>query len=188
LDDTYSGTIVESNLSLPHSPVEEKQFLNVSDISTADVSPKPEEAPSLTRFPSREPSAVDAQSITTSLYDAQIHDELERKWILNLSMHFRDKSKREKFFVTYREKEFLWRRVTISLDYRNAPPDSLEGDLLDIKFQREKSAKIYEAIRESLQDIQFYETVTNLKLQTTEGRLHVHVVEDVNVSPAKRGL
>lgn len=123
----------------------------------------------------------DTASMTSSQYDAMIHEELERKWILNLSMHFRDKSKREKFFVTYREREAHWRRVTISLDYRGAPDSSLEMDLLHTKLQREKSAKIYEAIRESLEDIQFYETVTNLKLQTTDGRLHVHVVEDANV-------
>ncbi len=126
-------------------------------------------------------SNIDAHSMTTSQYDSMIHDELERIWILNLSMHFRDKSKREKFFVTYREHETLWRRVTISLDYRDAPENSLEMDLVNTKFQRDKSAKIYEAIRESLPDIQFYDTVTNLKLQTTDGRLHVHVVEDGNV-------
>ncbi len=121
--------------------------------------------------------------MTTSQYDHMIHDELERTWILNLSMHFRDKSKREKFFVTYRQDEKLWRRVTISLDYRTPPENSLEMDLIQTKYQREKIAKIYEAIRESLVDIQFYPTVTNLKLQTTDGRLHVHVVEDVNVCP-----
>lgn len=132
--------------------------------------------------PSRDAESFhDTSSMTSSQYDTMIHEELERKWILNLSMHFRDKSKREKFFVTYREKEVHWRRVTISLDYRGAPDNSLEMDLLHTKLQREKSAKIYEAIRESLEDIQFYETVTNLKLQTTEGRLHVHVVEDANV-------
>jgi len=101
-------------------------------------------------------------------------------------MHFRDKSKREKFFVTYRESEALWRRVTVSLDYRNAPDGSLELELSATRFQRDKSAKIYEAIRESLQDIQFYDSVTNLKLQTTDGRLHVHVVEDTNVSGVSR--
>jgi len=127
-------------------------------------------------------STADCHSVTTSQYDALIHDELERTWILNLSMHFRDKSKREKFFVTYREQPTLWRRVTISVDYRNAPDNSLELELAHIKYQRDKIAKIYDAIRESLVDIQFYPTVTNLKLQTTEGRLHVHVVEDVNVS------
>ncbi|KAK0735899.1 hypothetical protein B0T21DRAFT_290552 [Apiosordaria backusii] len=125
-------------------------------------------------------SDLDRHSVTTSQYDARIHEELEQIWILNLSMHFRDKSKREKFFVTYRQHEHLWRRVTVSLDYRNAPDNSLEMELAHTKFQREKSAKIYEAIRESLPDIQFYDTVTNLKLQTTDGRLHVHVVEDVN--------
>ncbi|KAK2675608.1 hypothetical protein RAB80_007793 [Fusarium oxysporum f. sp. vasinfectum] len=122
----------------------------------------------------------DTRSITASQYDAIIHEELEKTWILNLSMHFRDRSKREKFFVTYRERDHLWRRVTISLDYRDAPPNSLEMDLINTHYQREKSAKIYEAIRESLRDIQFYDTVTNLKLQTTDGRLHVHVVEDGN--------
>lgn len=185
LDDTYSTTTAGQTLSVPQSPVEEKQFLNISNVSTVTVEPPPavEEPPPshMSSFPPGPPSTADAHSMTTSMYDALIHDELERKWILNLSMHFRDKSKREKFFVTYREKESLWRRVTISLDYRNAPDDSLEKDLVETKFQREKSAKIYEAIRDSLQDIQFYETVTNLKLQTTDGRLHVHVVEDVNV-------
>ena len=126
-------------------------------------------------------SKVDIQSMTTSQYDALIDSELERKWILNLSMHFRDKSKREKFFVTFRQHEHHWRRVTISLDYRNAPENSLEADLARTETQREKSAKIYEAIRESLAEIDFYSTVTNLKLETKDGRLHVHVVEDVNV-------
>lgn len=125
---------------------------------------------------------ADAPSMTASQHEAMIDDELERTWILNLSMHFRDRSKREKFFVTYREQEHVWRRVTISLDYRLAPPNSLEMDLVHTKYQREKSAKIYEAIRESLLDIKFYDTVTNLKLETTDGRLHVHVVEDGNVS------
>ncbi|KAI1450146.1 hypothetical protein F5Y02DRAFT_426490 [Annulohypoxylon stygium] len=184
--------------SAPQTPIDEKQFLSLQDAATPNINIAPDTVPDtvpstvpdaapehrdllqpvLSRAESRTP--IDAQSTTTSQYDALISDELERKWILNLSMHFRDKSRREKFFVTYREDEYVWRRVTISLDYRNAPDDSLEKDLLHIKFQREKSAKIYEAIRESLQDIQFYPTVTNLKLQTTDGRLHVHVVEDVN--------
>ncbi|KAL2255507.1 hypothetical protein VTK26DRAFT_3221 [Humicola hyalothermophila] len=125
-------------------------------------------------------SRIDVQSMTTSQYNDLIDSELERIWILNLSMHFRDRSKREKFFVTYREHEHLWRRVTISLDYRNAPEGSLESELAQKHYQRDKSAKIYEAIRDSLPEIQFYDTVTNLKLETKDGRLHVHVVEDVN--------
>lgn len=119
--------------------------------------------------------------MTTEEYDNLIHEELEHIWILNLSMHFRNGSKREKFFVTYIESPSQWKRVTLSLDYGNAPVNSLEADLSSTKFQRDKSAKIYEAIRESLADIQFYDTVTNLKLSTQEGRLHVHVVEDITV-------
>lgn len=112
--------------------------------------------------------------------DEEIRQELERKWILNLSMHFRDRSPREKFFLTYAEAPHRWRRVTVSCDYRDAPLESLERDLQSLSFQRDKSARIYEAIRSSLPDIQFYDTVTNLKLETKDDRLHVHVTEDVN--------
>ncbi|KAI9374049.1 hypothetical protein BJX61DRAFT_532714 [Aspergillus egyptiacus] len=106
--------------------------------------------------------------------------DFERRWILNLSMHFRDGSEREKFFVTYAEAPNRWRRVTISCDYRDAEPDSLEQDLRELRYQRDKCARIYDSIRDSLPDIQFYDTVTNLKLETRDGRLHVHVTEDVN--------
>ncbi|KAF3033737.1 hypothetical protein E8E12_001964 [Didymella heteroderae] len=112
--------------------------------------------------------------------DVRLQEELEAKWILNLSMHFRDMSDREKFFVTYAEERNKWRRVTVSCDYRNLEADSLEYDLKTLHYQRDKSARIYEAIRDSLPDIQFYDTVTNLKLETADGRLHVHVTEDVN--------
>ena len=112
----------------------------------------------------------------------QLRDDYEQRWILNLSMSFRDKSHREKFFVTYAEHPTKWRRLTVSLDYRVAPEDSLEADLAGVHYQRDKSLRIYEAIRESLLDIQFYSTVTNLKLETTpsDGQLHVHVREDAN--------
>jgi serine/threonine protein kinase len=112
--------------------------------------------------------------------DVRLQEELEAKWILNLSMHFRDMSDREKFFLTYAEEPTKWRRVTVSCDYRTLEPESLEADLKTLHYQRDKSSRIYEAIRDSLPDIQFYDTVTNLKLQTTDGRLHVHVTEDVN--------
>jgi hypothetical protein len=170
----------------PASPNEVPEYAPVGLSSTQDSgadSDLPDDPP----YGDRE-SVADTGSVTST----QIHEELEKMWILNLSMHFRDKSKREKFFVTYREHDAVWRRVTVSVDYRGAPENSLEADLLHTKFQREKSTKIYEAIRESLEEIQFYDTVTNLKLQTTDGRLHVHVVEDVNVgrihhSPGLRG-
>jgi serine/threonine protein kinase len=122
----------------------------------------------------------DQEHLSEALDDLQIQAELEAKWILNLSMHFRDNSDREKFFITYAEAPNKWRRVTISCDYRNVPADSLEADLKSLHYQRDKSARIYESIRDSLPSIQFYPAVTNLKLQTDDGRLHVHVTEDVN--------
>ncbi|OLN95534.1 putative serine/threonine-protein kinase [Colletotrichum chlorophyti] len=167
---------VQSTSSTPASPIDEKTDASLNQV-VPQAGPTADE-PHVHDVQSNS----DARSVTTShsQFEAMIHNELESTWILNLSMHFRDKSKREKFFVTYRETATLWRRVTISLDYRNAPDNSLEMDLLHTKSQRDKSSKIYEAIRDSLQDIQFYPSVTNLKLQTTDGRLHVHVVEDVN--------
>lgn len=125
-------------------------------------------------------SERDSQRSTSDVDDLQLQEELEAKWILNLSMHFRDMSDREKFFITFAEEPNKWRRVTVSCDYRQLEPESLEADLKSLHYQRDKSARIYESIRDSLPDIQFYETVTNLKLQTTDGRLHVHVTEDVN--------
>lgn len=112
--------------------------------------------------------------------DEELAEELKKKWILNLSMHFRDKTPREKFFLTYAETPDKWRRVTVSCDYRDAPQDSLEADLQSLHYQKDKSARVYESIRMSLPDIQFYDTVTNLKLETKDERLHVHVTEDVN--------
>jgi len=109
----------------------------------------------------------------------ELQEELEAKWILNLNTHFQDMSDREKFFITYAEEPKKWRRVTISCDYRNPTPYSLEADLMSLYSKQDRSAKIYEALRDSLPDIQFYETVTNLKLRTEDdGRLHVHVNED----------
>ena len=125
-------------------------------------------------------TAVSEGSLDDDALDEELMEELKKKWILNLSMHFRDKSPREKFFLTYAETPDRWRRVTVSCDYRNAPPDSLEFDLQNLNYQKDKSARIYESIRMSLPDIQFYDTVTNLKLETKDDRLQVHVTEDVN--------
>jgi len=122
----------------------------------------------------------DRDNFSDEFEDHHLRLEIESKWILNLSMHFRDKSDREKFFITYAKEPNKWLRVTVSLDYREIQEDSLEYDLKGLHYQRDKSARIYEAIRDSLSGIQFYTTVTNLKLQTREGRLHVHVTEDVN--------
>lgn len=144
----------------------------------ADMSENAE--PGLTSPTTETLSLAESRPASVEAFDDDLLEELEKKWILNLSMHFRDRSNREKFFVTYAENPNRWRRVTISLDYRDAPPRSLEEDLQNTRFQRDKSARIYESIRDSLPDIQFYDTVTNLKLQTENDRLHVHVTEDIH--------
>ncbi|RDL38869.1 Protein kinase-like (PK-like) [Venustampulla echinocandica] len=188
VDRRLNGSARDSSIALAGSPrLSAPELLETTDTIEAvldnGVKPPPEtKLEEVQEYVdvSKDVSAVETQSISTEAFDEMILEELEKKWILNLSMHFRDKSKREKFFVTFAETPTHWRRVTVSLDYRNAPEGSLEEELLRTKFQRDKSARIYEAIRESLPDIQFYDTVTNLKLQTENERLHVHVVEDVS--------
>ena len=153
--------------------------------ATAQHEQVPPPPPPPPQPPPQDPDAdQDETAVSETSYDdavdEEIMDELKKKWILNLSMHFRDKSPREKFFLTYAETPDRWRRVTVSCDYRDAPMDSLEHDLQNLHYQKDKSARIYESIRMSLPDIQFYDTVTNLKLETKDDRLHVHVTEDVN--------
>jgi serine/threonine protein kinase len=152
----------------PHRPFERPEQLEDEQIRP----PRP---------PSRTSSddSFDAKP-TDAEERAQLNAKLDSEWILNLSMHFRDKSDREKFFVTYAQQPNRWRRVTVSCDYRDAESGSLEMDLKELQYQRDKSLQIYESIRDSLPDIQFYDTVTNLKLETSDGRLHVHVTEDMN--------
>ena len=109
-----------------------------------------------------------------------LREETDTRWILNLSMHFRDRSDREKFFLTYAKEQNQWLRVTVTCDYRDVPEDSLESELKSLHFQRDKSDYIYKVIRDSLTNIDFYDTVTNLRLETRNEQLHVHVTEDVN--------
>jgi len=158
----------------PHLPETEKQ-----DVAVVDLDSGLRDEDHTDSIFKREPS-LSVLSFDDEEDQLQIQDELEAKWILNLSMHFKDRSDREKFFVTYAQHPNKWRRITISIDYRNAGVESLESDLKCLKYQREKSARIYDSIRDSLLDIQFYPTVTNLKLKTMDGRLHVHCSEDLN--------
>ncbi|KAI9747399.1 MAG: hypothetical protein M1835_002125 [Candelina submexicana] len=170
---------------IPSPPADEATNVLKEQKDTASVTNVVEIPTSVTGEPPAPAlSVVDGYSEGGGLPDGIGEDmlaaELEEKWILNLSMHFKDRSDREKFFVTYAETPNKWRRVTVSCDYRSAQPDSLEADLKELQYQRDKSARIYESIRESLADIQFYDTVTNLKLETDQGRLHVHVTQDVH--------
>ena len=157
----------------PPPTVEHPTTLGSTDVKPEFLLPPPRRSPSRTSSHDLEESINDDER-------AQLDQELDSKWILNLSMHFRDKSNREKFFVTYAQEPNHWKRVTVSCDYRDAEPGSLEMDLRELQYQRDKSVQIYDAVRDSLPEIQFYPTVTNLKLETTNERLHVHVTEDVN--------
>ncbi|KAF2155041.1 kinase-like protein, partial [Myriangium duriaei CBS 260.36] len=108
-------------------------------------------------------------------------EELDSKWILNLSVQFRDHSKNEKFFVTYAARPNSWRRLTVTWDYHNLREGSLEADLKSMTLQRDKNIRLYQSLRVSLPDIQFFDTVTNLTLRTEDDdHLHIYVAEDHN--------
>ncbi|KAF2222325.1 kinase-like domain-containing protein, partial [Elsinoe ampelina] len=120
-------------------------------------------------------------SSTETIDKAKLSEELDSKWILNLSMQFRDDSKQEKLFITYAEKPNFWRRVTVTWDYRHLRRNSMEDDLRTLTLQRDKNMRVYESLRVSLDDIKFFDTVTNLKLKTeNDDRLHIYVAEDVD--------
>lgn len=163
-------------------------------------------------------------------FDEQLREEMPRTWILTLSMHFRDSTRREKFFVTYMRAPNKWLRVSVSVDYsrpkvrppmtpegsdkmdveskstlevpnkqrsqsrhspKSSPPrneadrlppeaGSLEEDLTTLTYQRDKNFCIFKAVYHSLDEIRFFNTITNLKLETIDERLHIHVAEDAN--------
>ncbi|KAH8646766.1 hypothetical protein BX600DRAFT_443736 [Xylariales sp. PMI_506] len=141
----------------PRSPTASRRQLS-TDGSNKSLTPHPVPAPART------------------MTDIHPLNELRQIWVFSHSLSMGPG--REKLFVTYYENGTILRRVTISVDYRGAPEDSLELDLKHTQLPQEKTAKIYHALQESLDDIQFYDTVTNLKLQTVNGILHVHVVEE----------
>lgn len=174
LDDGYSSARRGTCPDIPLHDTENHQHLSPPQPPPPPPPLPPADSDSYADEPAPSEGSCDNEM------DDETREELDKKWILNLSMHFRDHSPREKFFLTYAEEAHRWRRVTVSCDYRDAPPHSLEKDLQALQFQRDKSARIYESIRMSLPDIQFYDTVTNLKLETRDDRLHVHVTEDVN--------
>lgn len=150
---------------------------NVDQHNEVDFGDIEEEAVSLGSLSSLQ---LKPKEILNGLDDNQLEIEINSKWILNLSMNIRDNSDCEKFFLTYAQYPNEWLRVTVSIDYRNLQQDSLGAGLKSCHYQRDKSTRIYEAIRGSLPDICFYPTVTNLKLETCDGKLHIHVTEDVS--------
>lgn len=178
------------SLSAPevNTPGQQQPYQSLNEQATKPDAQRSARQPPVDLPPLQIPDQIDGsldindEGDECNIDQSSLREEYDRRWILNLSMHFRDKSNREKFFVTFAEKPNKWRRVTISLDYRNAPEGSLEADLSSLHYQRDKSFRIYEAIRDSLPDIQYYDTVTNLKLETTpeDNQLHVHVREDAN--------
>ena len=178
--DQPSGAELENALTRDLSTPALAQQLDGAHSTLSDHASPFDPPPPFSSHASRPATPHSRSPSISSTSSSVLASELSSTWILNLSMHFRDRSQREKFFITYFRDPSFARRVTISLDYRSPPPASLESDLSSLRFQRDKSLRIYESVRSSLPDIQFYPTVTNLKLQTLDGRLHVHVTEDVH--------
>jgi hypothetical protein len=113
-------------------------------------------------------------------FDDNLRDETERKWLLNGCISLRDNYRdKDKFFVTYFQTTRRRWRLTITCNYRNAPFDSIEAQVKSASSDWDKSLRIYSAVRHALQDVDFYDTVTNLNLQTIDDELHIHSSEDL---------
>jgi hypothetical protein len=136
------GRVSAPSLSLGNGPSGQLGFRDHASPQRTSTDPTSiTGTPNKSNSPYRSPSQSSSERFDELARDEkhQIDLELDTKWILNLSMHFRDKSDREKFFVTFAEQPNRWRRVTISCDYRNAEPDSLETDLKELQYQRDKN-------------------------------------------------
>lgn len=193
-----------------------------SNISTKISRPRSNKSSSMSRdgSPSQAPNNPllsqeeeeddsDSHASSELRHDDELREELPKKWILTLSMHFRDGTKREKFFITYMPEPNRWIRISVSVDYNHGVvevteaensevehvksnkatkttmhmrggPGSLEEDLETLPYQRDKNFVIYKAVYQSLEDIMFFPTITNLKIETLDDRLHIHVAEDGN--------
>jgi len=101
-------------------------------------------------------------------------------WAINSRKPFGEDGHQEKFLLTYAETLTDWRRVTLSYDSSNALENSFEQQIGQKRFQRDKMDVLWSAIKESLTDIQLYTTVTNLKIETVDDRVHIHVIEDID--------
>ncbi|KKA29797.1 hypothetical protein TD95_003096 [Thielaviopsis punctulata] len=185
IDDVLQGTNKSSG-KLTKAKLQNKSILSVAEteVSNAPSSPfvnSPRVRDGFLASPGTSTDQMhdDIDDDVMSVSSMVISEELETRWILNLSMTFRDGTPREKFFVTYLDNGF-WRRVTISVDYRDYEEESLEDDLTKVQSQREKSRRIYIEVRGSLDRIKFFDTVTNLRLETRDQKLHIHVTQDVN--------
>lgn len=131
----------------------------------------------------------DEESLTDSQYDDMINHELEYSWKPDRTGQPQIRTGSdgytagETFHANYKISSPPFSRVVVvSVDYEGAPNNSLEMYLFQTKGHRERHAIIYEAIRESLVDIDFYDTATRLELRTVNGRQHILASEELSGS------
>ena len=192
LDTQLTESTTQKSTSIPHQkPASSCEASHRTSPNTGaknqDQLPVPQDTPKnsdhgpqgINSSPERENVSISGSS-RDGVNSFEHQREVQARWILNLSMTFRDDLDREKFFVTYAERPNQWRRVTVTCSYRHKQEDSLEAYLKSLHFQQDKSSYIYCEIRDSLPTIQYYDTVTNLELETVGKRLHIHVAEDMN--------
>ncbi|KAF4547046.1 Hypothetical protein D9617_65g035150 [Elsinoe fawcettii] len=107
-------------------------------------------------------------------------EEMKSKWILNLYIQF-DDDRQEKLLITHVDESGSTRKVTVTWNTSNLRHSSLESDLDVLLSEEDKHIRVYQSLRESLQSIQFLDSVTKLELETdNEGCLHIHVSEDAD--------
>ena len=100
------------------------------------------------------------------------------RWILNLFKSFDDGV--EKLFLTYVDDSNHWHPMTISYKCRHAEPMSLELHLSSLASPEDKMSRIWESICEKLHEIRFFDTVTQLELQTIDSKLYIYLHEDMD--------
>ncbi|MCJ1248726.1 hypothetical protein MMC30_005945 [Trapelia coarctata] len=85
--------------------------------------------------------------------------EADERWILNLSMAFRDDSERLKFLNAYAQTSTEWKQPI------DAVPHSLEQELRTLPSQCERNPEIYDPVQRSLPNISAYNASDALRIR-----------------------
>ena len=165
-----------------------------SSISSVKAAPEPTHTVSLIQAPrmpmdagqgsgiitTHERALTSLPSVTMQLPENYSSDVSDNLILLNKSMHFKDRSYPDKFFLTYMDSASAWRKLTISCNFENLLANSMLINVKKLQYQRDKANFLLEILWGSLPSLRLCPTVTNLRLQELDGQLHVHVTEDSN--------
>jgi hypothetical protein len=113
--------------------------------------------------------------------EAALEKTSERRWILDRVEYGGNSKNEDKFLFTCVDPASVRKRVRVSINYSLA--HSLGAEIRSTPHK--KMEIVHKAVQESLADLQLYDTFTDIRLETQEGRLRAYVIRDVIVRRAR---